>query len=106
MRTLSFKCEFGFGSHLDLVLNSDRPSLISAYSCSGGGGGSKKLSYGPPTTFVLQPPSSGEESEDELPLPTNFQESSTNSSNKMTSQQIQEQNLQIQKRTENSFFIL
>lgn len=83
MRTLAFKCEFGFGSHLDLVLNSDRPSLISAYSSSNSGG-QKKLSYGPPTTFVLQPPSSGEESEDELPLPSNFQESSTSNSNKMT----------------------
>jgi hypothetical protein len=53
MRALAMKCEFGFGTKLDLVLTGDRPSLIPAFA------GTNKLSYGPPTTFVVAPPSEG-----------------------------------------------
>ena len=64
MKPLSMKLEFGFGSPLDLILTGEKPSLLTIFS------GNRKLTYGPPTTMVIQPPSSGEESEDELPLPT------------------------------------
>ena len=67
MRTLTQKCELGFGTILDIVMSNDkeRLSLIPAFA------GNKKLGYGPPTTLVVAPPSSGEESEDELPIPNN-----------------------------------
>lgn len=65
LKEIAHKCEFGFGTSLDLILTGERPSLLSVYT------GHKKLSYGPPTSIVIQSPSSGEESEDELPLNSN-----------------------------------
>lgn len=56
------KIEFDFGSGLDLALNSERPTLIPAFA------GKDTIKYGVPTTFIVATPSSGEESEDEIPV--------------------------------------
>ena len=74
------KCEFGFGTMLDLELSSDRPSIMKVYAAS-----HKELGYGPPSSVIIAPPSSGkywvlirkynsliliigEESEEEFPI--------------------------------------
>jgi hypothetical protein len=54
------KCDFGFGSGLDIGLAGDRSSLIPIFTSN------IKLSYGPATIHVVAPPSSGEESEEEI----------------------------------------
>ena len=75
LKPITMKCEFGFGTMLDLELSSDRPSIMKVYA-----GSNKELGYGPPSSVIIAPPSSGiislinnslsigEESEEEFPI--------------------------------------
>lgn len=87
------RCKFGFGDSLHTVLTSergdDRTSLITAFSKG------KQLGFGPLFPTIVEPPTSGEESEDELPINPNDIIAS-----KMTSHQVTEYNTMVTKQAE------